>query len=291
MTGEQQDWDIVSGVGITALSVAAARAVDTSRADGLIRDPFAAAFVEAASPPRPIPTHADDIPADDHTWGPLSRLLALRSKFFDDYFFSATAAGLRQVVILAAGLDCRAFRLDWPSGTTVYEIDQPRVLEFKDQVLAGLGARPASARRLVPVDLRDDWVTALREAGFDSARPTAWLAEGLLPYLPDEAIMRLINAIHELSAPGSTVGIEHFDNAQAVFDDPKVAEGADDRGIDTGALFAGGSKKSPDEYLSSLGWQTTTESIFELSDRYARPLGGVESQLFGGRYITGTLGR
>jgi methyltransferase (TIGR00027 family) len=289
MTAEKRDWDIASGVGITALSVAAARAVDTSREDGLIRDPFAAAFVYAANPPIPIPTRADEIPEGDRTWEPLSRLLAVRSKFFDDYALSATASGSRQVVILAAGLDCRAFRLDWPSGTTIYEIDQPRVLEFKDRVLAGLGARPAGARRLVAADLRDEWVAALQEAGFDAGRPTAWLAEGLFPYLPGDAAMRLIDMIHDLSRPGSTVAIEHFDNAQAIFDDPKVAEGADDRGIDTRSLFADGSKKSPDEYLSGLSWRTTTESAFELSERYARPFGEVSSQLFGGRYITATL--
>ena len=291
MADDRQDWDIVSSVGITALSVAAARAMDTSREDGLIRDPFAAAFLEAANLPMPIPTRAEDISADDHTWEPLSRLLAVRSKFFDEYVSSATASGSRQVVILAAGLDCRAFRLDWPAGTTIYEIDQPRVLEFKDRVLAELGARPAATRRLVPIDLRDDWVAALRQAGFDADRPTAWLAEGLLPYLPDEAAMRLLDTIHELSRPGSTVGIEHFGNAQTIFDDPKVAEGADGRGIDTRSLFAGGSRKNPDEYLSGLGWRTTTESAFELADRYARPLGDAGSQLFGGSYITGALGK
>lgn len=117
---------------------------------------------------------------------------------------------MRQVVILAAGLDSRAYRLPWPAGTSVYEIDQPKVLEYKTSTLESLGATPTAIRRPVPVDLRDDWPAALTAAGFDRSEPTAWLAEGLLPYLPSDAQDRLFEMVTALSAPGSQVAIEAF---------------------------------------------------------------------------------
>jgi methyltransferase (TIGR00027 family) len=134
----------------------------------------------------------------------------VRTHFFDEYFRQALGAGIRQVVILAAGLDSRAYRLDWPSGTTVYEIDQPKVLEYKTEILDAHGARPSAERRPVPVDLRDDWPAALAAAGFDRAQPTAWLAEGLLPYLPSDAQDRLFEMVTALSAVGSRIAVEAF---------------------------------------------------------------------------------
>ena len=135
---------------------------------------------------------------------------AVRTHFFDEYFENAVSAGIRQVVILAAGLDSRAYRLSWPAGTTVYEIDQPKVLEYKTGILESHGAVPAAKRCPVPVDLRDDWPTALTAAGFDRTQPTAWLAEGLLPYLPSDAQDRLFEKFTVLSAPGSQVAVEVF---------------------------------------------------------------------------------
>lgn len=104
--------------------------------------------------------------------------MALRTKFFDDYFRSAGDAGIRQAVILAAGLDSRAYRLPWLGGTTVYELDQPQVIDFKTDTLSQLGAQPTAQRRAIGVDLRQDWPAALRAAGWDAAQPTAWCAEG-----------------------------------------------------------------------------------------------------------------
>lgn len=147
--------------------------------------------------------------------------LAVRTKFFDDRCTEATAAGATQVVILASGLDARAYRLAWPGGTVVYELDQPKVLDFKTRTLAGLGAAPGAIHRQVPVDLRHDWPAALRAAGFDAARPTAWLAEGLLIYLPPPAQDELFDQITALSVAGSTIATEHapgivdFDEAKA----------------------------------------------------------------------------
>src|SRR3984957_11611557 len=145
--------------------------------------------------------------------------MAARPRFFDDFFVEATKAGIRQAVILASGLDARAYRLPWPGGTTVYEIDQPQVIEFKSRTLAELGASPTADRRAVAVDLRDDWPTALREAGFDPTQPTAWSAEGLLGYLPPEAQDRLLDTVTALSAPGSRIGTESVRNIQPGHED------------------------------------------------------------------------
>jgi methyltransferase (TIGR00027 family) len=133
---------------------------------------------------------------------------AVRTHFFDAYFKDAVAAGIRQVVILASGLDSRAYRLDWPAGTTVYEIDQPQVLDYKSKTLTENGVTPSADRREVAIDLRQDWPAALRAAGFDPTARTAWLAEGLLMYLPAEAQDRLFTQIGELSAVGSRVSAE-----------------------------------------------------------------------------------
>ncbi|WP_292989012.1 class I SAM-dependent methyltransferase [Mycobacterium sp.] len=211
---EGDSWDITESVGATALSVAAARAVETGSADPLIRDQFAYLLVSTAGQPwARLATSLDWIGDDDH--GRRAHRLAVdyqavRTHYFDTYFTEAAAAGIRQVVILAAGLDSRAFRLEWPIGTTVYEIDQPQVVAYKTATLESAGAEPAAERRTVQVDLRDDWAAALTAAGFDPGLPTAWLAEGLLPYLPAEAQDRLFEIVTGLSAPGSRVAVEAF---------------------------------------------------------------------------------
>jgi methyltransferase (TIGR00027 family) len=212
---EGDSWDITESVGATALSVAAARAVETATADPLIRDEFAYLLVSSAGKPweRLTSPGLEWIGDDEH--GRRSHRLgcdyqAVRTHFFDSYFAEAVAGGIRQVVILAAGLDSRAYRLDWPAGTTVYEIDQPQVVEYKTVTLNAAGAAPKATRKTVPVDLRDDWPAALSAAGFDRTQPTGWLAEGLLPYLPAEAQDRLFEMLTELSAPGSQVAVEAF---------------------------------------------------------------------------------
>lgn len=254
-----EQWDIVSGVGITALAVAAARSIESHRADRLIDDPYAEAFVVAARPPVPMPTRpVRDAPGDgdpdvtdngnpDHArlWTRVADHMGVRSRFFDDYFDRAGRDGIRQVVILAAGLDTRAFRLDWPPGTRVFELDQPRVLEFKDTVLNASGARPRCERRTVPADLREDWLTPLRAAGFAPDAPTAWLAEGLMPYLPAEAQRDLMRAIANASAPGSRLAVEYLRNMRAVFDDPAMRELSRRFGIDMAALIPASAPEQP----------------------------------------------
>ena len=208
-------WSITELVGATALGVAAARAVETAGSDPLIRDDFARVLVSSAGPAWARLADPELAWLDSDPHGKRAHRLgidyqAVRTHFFDEYFADAVGVGIRQVVILAAGLDARAYRLDWPAGTAVYEIDQPKVLEYKTGILERHGAVPTASRRPVGVDLRDDWPAALSAAGFDRTRPTAWLAEGLLPYLPGDAQDRLFEMFTALSAPGSRVAVEVF---------------------------------------------------------------------------------
>lgn len=208
-------WVITESVGATALAVAASRAVEAAAADPLVRDVFAHVLVSSAGEAwaRLADPGMTWLDGDDH-----GRRLhragcdyqAVRTHFFDEYFTAAGQAGIRQAVILAAGLDSRAYRLKWPAGTVVYEIDQPKVLEYKAEILASHGAAPSAQLRGVAVDLRDDWAAALVDAGFDRSRPTAWLAEGLLAYLPSDAQDRLFETVTELSAPDSEIAVEAF---------------------------------------------------------------------------------
>lgn len=208
-------WAITESVGATALGVAAARAVETAATNPLIRDEFAKVLVSSAGTAWARLADADLAWLDGDQLGRRVHRVAcdyqaVRTHFFDEYFGAAVDAGVRQVVILAAGLDARAYRLNWPAGTVVYEIDQPSVLEYKAGILQSHGAVPTARRHAVAVDLRDDWPAALIAAGFDGTQPTAWLAEGLLPYLPGDAADRLFDMVTALSAPGSQVAVEAF---------------------------------------------------------------------------------
>ncbi|HET7073765.1 MAG TPA: class I SAM-dependent methyltransferase [Mycobacterium sp.] len=216
-------WDIATSVGATAVMVALARAAETASADPLIRDRFAELLVstpELEGVREQVAAWWVPEPDDDSGEGTDPDLAvdaqqmidyqAVRTHFFDAYFAGAVATGIRQVVILAAGLDSRAYRLDWPDGTVVYEIDLPKVLEYKTATLAGQGAAPIADRRPVAVDLRHDWPQALRDAGFDANQPTAWLAEGLLPFLPAAAQESMFASIDRLSGPASRVAVEIF---------------------------------------------------------------------------------
>ncbi|KWX69217.1 class I SAM-dependent methyltransferase [Mycobacterium sp. NAZ190054] len=213
---DNDTWDIASSVGATAVMVAAARAAETERPDALITDPYARLLVSGAGAGSWQYVVDDGFVAQVTESDPeigalfehMKNYQAVRTHFFDAFFTAAVEAGIRQIVILASGLDSRAFRLAWPAGTTVYEIDQPLVLEYKTSTLAAHGVQPAADRREVPIDLRQDWPAALKGAGFDPAAATAWLAEGLLMYLPADAQDRLFAQVTELSAAGSRVAAE-----------------------------------------------------------------------------------
>lgn len=199
-------WDIVTSVGLTALSVCAGRALDAALQPPLANDEFAAGFVAAAGEPTLATAVAtNDV---DSAAGFNARWVGVRTRFFDDFFTQAAQSGTRQAVILAAGLDSRAYRLRWPADYTVYEVDRPQVLEFKQRVLDERGVTARTQRTVVATDLREDWAAALLAAGFDPRLPTAWALEGLLPYLPGPAQDALFEKLHELSAVGSHVATE-----------------------------------------------------------------------------------
>ena len=208
---DDDSWDITESVGSTALGVAAARAAETESESPLIQDPFARAFLDAAGPgmwsltsdPERSAALSELVPELGAQMQVMVDFMAVRTKWFDELFLDAVAAGIRQVVILASGLDSRSWRLAWPDGTTVYELDQAKVLQFKSSTLQNHGAQPTANLVSVAVDLRQDWPTALQQAGFDASAPTMWSAEGLLRYLPAAAQDLLFERIDSLSAPGS----------------------------------------------------------------------------------------
>ncbi|MBV8785595.1 MAG: class I SAM-dependent methyltransferase [Mycobacterium sp.] len=213
---DNDSWEITESVGATALGVAAARAAESESENPLISDPFARVFLQAAGEGVWNWFAAPDLPAQITEAEPdlaprmqgMVDYMAARTAFFDNFFLDATRAGVRQVVILAAGLDSRAWRLSWPGGVTVYELDQPQVLEFKASALREHGAEPTCTLVNVPVDLRHDWPAALREAGFDATAPSAWSAEGLLPFLPAAAQELLFERVQALGAAGSRIAVE-----------------------------------------------------------------------------------
>lgn len=260
-------WDLASSVGATATGVAASRALASKQPDPLINDPFADALVKAVGL-----EHCNRIAdgeleyGDDPLFNPqqMCEQIAVRTRFFDDFFIGATSAGIRQAVILASGLDTRAYRLPWSRDAVVFEIDQPQVIEFKSGVLASLGANPAADRRTVAIDLRDNWPAALRDSGFDPTTPAAWIAEGLLIYLPPDAQDRLFDNITALSAPGSRLATEHMD-IQGSPDEwtEKLSERSRRMGsnIDLAELFYTGDRNAAGGYLTSKGWDVTIRTI------------------------------
>jgi methyltransferase (TIGR00027 family) len=281
MTRTHDDtWDLASSVGATATMVAAARAIATSTDGALISDPYAEPLVRAVGvdvftrlASGELDPSAFDID-DDEDVG-MDRMvdnMAVRTKFFDDFFADATAAGIRQVVILASGLDSRAYRLQWPSGTVVYEVDQPQVIDFKTKALADIGAEPSVDRRAVAIDLRFDWPTALKEAGFDPGRPTAWSAEGLFGYLPPDAQDRLIDTVTELSAPGSQFAtesapsIDQADLEEAMEKMQSTAQRWRNHGfdLDFANLVYMEDRKEVASYMADRGWQVDGFGINEL---------------------------
>jgi methyltransferase (TIGR00027 family) len=304
---DNDTWDLASSVGATATMVAAARAMASTAEDALIDDPFAEPLVRAVGVDfftRLVTgeLRAEDLDSDSESVG-MQRMtdnMAVRTKFFDEFFLGATEGGIRQVVILASGLDSRAYRLTWPAGTTVYEIDQPDVIEFKTRTLAELGAEPTAERRAVAMDLRYDWPSALIEAGFDPNQPTAWSAEGLLGYLPPDAQDGLLDAITELSAPGSRVAVESMPNIDPA-DHEKALErmqAASERWRDHGfdldfaELIYLGDRNEAASYLGDHGWQLNRQNVKDLfAANGLQPLDDEDVGNFGElQYVSGVLG-
>lgn len=303
---DNDTWDLASSVGATATMVAAARAMASKADSPLINDQFAEPLVRAVGVDffsrlvtgelRP-----EDLDSDSESVG-MQRMtdnMAVRTKFFDEFFLAAGAAGVRQAVILASGLDSRAYRLAWPAGTTVYEIDQPDVIEFKTRTLADLGASPTATLRTVAMDLRYDWPSALIEEGFDPNQPTAWSAEGLLGYLPPDAQDRLLDTVTELSASGSRVAVESVpnidpsDHEKAIQRMQAASERWRDHGfdLDFASLVYLGDRNEAAAYLGNHGWQLSRRSVTELFAAYGLPpLEVDEDGNFGElQYVSGVL--
>lgn len=262
MQSVTENWDAVSGLGRTALATAAARAIETNRQGGLVRDPFAEGFVRRANPSIPMPTklneEVDGSSAFERHWDITAIAVGVRTRFFDDYFEDAWQDGLIQAVILAAGLDARAFRLKWPSGAVLFEVDKPGMHEFKEQVLREQQIEPRCQRRTVANDLRDDWLSGLIDQGFDPSVPTVWLAEGLMAYLSRDDENRLLDSVQAVCSDGSRVAFDHPADVDVLKKDTRRANSQ--YGFDLAALLAAEPDKDPAGYLRSRGWQVATSA-------------------------------
>jgi methyltransferase (TIGR00027 family) len=289
---DNDSWEITQSVGATALGVAAARAAETESENPLISDPFARVFVEAAGEgmwsiyanPTLLAKAVEIQPDVEARIQLMIDFMATRTAFIDEFFLGAADAGVRQVVILAAGLDARAWRLPWPDGTVVYELDQPKVLDFKSNTLSEHGAQPTARLVNVPIDLRQDWPKALRENGFDASRPTAWSAEGLVRYLPSQAQDLLFERIHSLSAVGSWLA----SNVPAAgFTDPKLvqrqredmqrmrataAKLVNTDITDYDDLWYPEERTPVDGWLREHGWDVSAATFAQLMARYSRSI-------------------
>jgi methyltransferase (TIGR00027 family) len=292
---DDDDWDIASGVGYTALLVAGWRAVHAIGPQPLVRDEYAKHFIAASADPYLTGLLANPDTSEGAMTFP--RLYGVQTRFFDEFFMSAMGDGIRQAVIIAAGLDSRAFRLDWPSGTTVFEVDQPKVLEFKTRVLTEKGFEPAAQRKVVAADLRDDWSIPLRAAGFDPQARVAWSVEGVLPYLTGQAQDALLARISALSAPGShlaigALGSRHNWNQLAALETtyPGLNLSGD---VDFSALtYDEQTKTPPARWLAEHGWTVDpVRNTLQLQADYGRTPPDVDAQvdaIMQSEYITAT---
>jgi methyltransferase (TIGR00027 family) len=305
---DNDSWDITQSVGSTALGVAAARAAETESENPLINDPFARVFVDAAgegmwsiyADPKLL-AKAIELEPDVQTRIQLMiDFMATRTAFIDEFFLEAADSGVRQVVILAAGLDARTWRLPWPDDTVVYELDQPKVLEFKSNTLREHGAQPSAQLVNVPIDLRQDWPKALQEAGFDASRPTAWSAEGLVRYLSAQAQDLLFERIDSLSAAGSWVASnvpgEGFTDPERVRRQREdmqrmrttAAKLVNAEIADYDDLWYPEERTPVDGWLREHGWDVSVATFKELMARYGRTVAeGAEDSMPPTLYVSG----
>ncbi|WP_218920634.1 SAM-dependent methyltransferase [Lentzea guizhouensis] len=243
------------GVARTAVLIAAARATEQRQLHRLFDDPLAEVLVEAAG-------SANDLTgvrtlAGEH--------FVLRTRYFDDQLLTSAQP---QVVLMAAGLDTRAFRLNWPPGTTVYELDLPELIEFKEDALHDERAKPTCERVVVPCDLRDDWATALIHAGFDPKRPTAWLLEGLFMFLPPDDGEWVLHWVSALSARGSTLALEHVNRAFRELPQMRAVQ----QRFDTMDAGWRSDVEDPVAWLGGHGWQAGVTHPVDLAASHERPV-------------------
>ncbi|MFJ6887484.1 class I SAM-dependent methyltransferase [Streptomyces californicus] len=282
---------VAGGVGVTALLVAAARAIETHRPDALARDVYAEHFVLAAQASQgwPVRPRAVRDGETDPLWERFARYFGLRTRVLDDFLLHSTHNGnARQVVVLGAGLDTRAFRLEWPPGCVVFEIDREEVLAFKHRVLGGLSAVPSAARVPLAMDLRSDWAGALPGAGFDPAEPSVWLVEGLLFYLPPAAETYLIDTVDRLTPGGGALAYEVKleKDLLAYRDSPLYTATRQRIGIDLLDLFDREPRPDSAGRLAGRGWSTSVRTPFDFTRLLGRgPLPEPNDALAGNRWV------
>ncbi|SIQ69769.1 methyltransferase, TIGR00027 family [Microbispora rosea] len=255
-----------SGVWATALGAARVRAMETAREQPLFRDPLAQAFAIAGGrdPGAPPSPRADE--AARRRWLGVAFSIVIRTKFLDDLLERAVASGVRQVVLLGAGMDSRAFRTDWPEGTRLFEVDTAEPLDFKASVLRQERAVPRCERITVPVDLHEDWPGALAAAGHDPAQPTVWIAEGLLIYLPEDAVQSLLERVGALSAAGSRMGLTLGSRGVLERFRGDATPGS------AASMWVWEMPEDPVGWLDGLGWEAETFTLRERAEVYGRPM-------------------
>lgn len=280
----RDDWDASTSVGVTATEAAAARAVAGRRHTPLVNDPYAEPLVRAVGVD--FLTELLDHDGEGEPEFALPHMVdwvAARTRFFDDYIIAAQQADIRQFVIVGAGLDTRAYRLPWSPLTTLFEIDQPGVIEFKNDTMTRLKAAPSTDRRLVAVDLRHDWVSLLLKSGFDRSQPTAWCAEGLLPYLDREGQDKLLDNISAFSAANSWFAADTVDDMRLLAEQiAGVRELRPGVQLDTSANDRDGRCASRDvaSRLRGHGWGSLCFAAQQLFTAYEVPLPTAAEQLY-----------
>jgi methyltransferase (TIGR00027 family) len=234
----------LSVLGTTALSVAACRATESTRIDAWFHDELAQHVLAAAIAPPAVSRG-------------LERWVAVRTRFLDELVVDAVAQGIRQVVIVGAGLDARAYRLALPRDLTVFEIDHAEVLVLKQQLVDELELMSECRRRVVVADLvTDDWLQPLTDTGWDPSQPTVWVAEGLLVYLNHDERTQLLRQLSSASDIGSVLGATlstRTDNLAHPLWHPAAAA-------------------DPVDWLAGCGWRATIQTMAEASAAFGRPI-------------------
>lgn len=282
-------WSVTESVGQTAIQVAMGRMAETDSPTPLFTDPYAQLFVTAAIDSGWSPPFTEQLLNELTAADPLAfdRLRAMadytsvRTRFFDDFLIEGARTGVAQTVIVAAGLDARAWRLDWPAGSTVFELDRPEVLAFKRRILADNRVEPTARYIGVGVDLRRDWRTSLKQNGFHPADPTMWIVEGLLPYISAADQNALFDFIDDLSARGSLIAVEAFD--ERFYDPTDTGRGAagvvghapavvDGQTASTRDLFYLEPHPDVADWLSQREWSVLAVDAADMMASYGRPV-------------------
>ncbi|WP_344882069.1 SAM-dependent methyltransferase [Allokutzneria multivorans] len=260
------------GVGATALGVTRLRAIESNRARPLAIDPYAERILEAAVPAGSEWT-ADRGAAEPRFFRLMRDQVAVRTRFIDDTIARAVADGAAQVVVLGCGMDTRSYRLNWPEGVHVFDLDLPEVLAFRDAVLSRLAAS-GGHRTSVAADLREDWPRSLVAAGFDPTVRTLWVCEGLLYALPATAAEDLLTEITLLSSPASAVVVDH------ITDSPAFAAAREEVSPELLELWQGG-PEHVGTWLSGHGWEPDVRDLRNEAARYGRE---IPEDLAGGQH-------